>query len=211
MRKEYEKLRPIFDKQLPKQCANCAEETDLQIHHIVPLSLGGRNILTNLARLCTECHAKAHGGSALVGTSATSRRRNIRNGGRIGSVVPYGYSFENGKYEIDETNADVVRIIFRLRYVCEYSTLNIAAYLNHFAIPTAGSGKEWKHPVIKRMLDNPIYFGNGVYNGEHYGNLYPAIVDAVMTQIIEAFNVKYAHKRVPARNLIPYTNRTKQR
>ncbi|MED2706605.1 HNH endonuclease signature motif containing protein [Bacillus toyonensis] len=43
------------------ECANCSSREDLQIHHIVPLSIGGTNKLTNLALVCGECHAKIHG------------------------------------------------------------------------------------------------------------------------------------------------------
>lgn len=49
------------------QCCNCHKEGgkfgnhDLEVHHIVPRSLGGTDSKTNLATLCTECHKAAHG------------------------------------------------------------------------------------------------------------------------------------------------------
>jgi 5-methylcytosine-specific restriction endonuclease McrA len=43
-----------------KKCANCHAETDLHLHHIVPLSNGGTNNPTNLVFLCTDCHSKVH-------------------------------------------------------------------------------------------------------------------------------------------------------
>jgi hypothetical protein len=46
------------------KCANCRqtkERAELKAHHIVPLSLGGNNIPSNMTTLCGECHGKVHG------------------------------------------------------------------------------------------------------------------------------------------------------
>ena len=45
---------------LPERCANCGDVEDLQIHHVVPLALGGSNFLSNMVVLCVRCHGKAH-------------------------------------------------------------------------------------------------------------------------------------------------------
>lgn len=48
------------------KCVNCGARggtegsIELHAHHIVPLSAGGSNELTNLATLCADCHAKLH-------------------------------------------------------------------------------------------------------------------------------------------------------
>lgn len=202
LRKEFVKMRPELDKRLPKECANCSQTSDLQIHHIVPLSFGGSNRITNLVRLCTECHSKAHGGLSLVEKSSESRKKAVANGGRRSSKILYGYKFENGSYSIDENNAEIVRLIFRLRYEAELSTLNIAEVLNRLAIPTAGTAKKWTHPVVVRMLENPHYFGVGVFSGEVIGEgIYPAILDDEITQLKRRFDTKYKDTRVPVRKL----------
>lgn len=41
-------------------CANCGATEGVEFHHIVPLSSGGTNALTNLVPLCPKCHALAH-------------------------------------------------------------------------------------------------------------------------------------------------------
>ena len=33
----------------------------LHAHHRIPLSKGGRNVLSNLIAVCEECHSKIHG------------------------------------------------------------------------------------------------------------------------------------------------------
>lgn len=46
------------------QCRNCsvdASEAELQYHHIVPLSRGGQDIISNCVTLCSTCHDKTHG------------------------------------------------------------------------------------------------------------------------------------------------------
>lgn len=42
------------------QCRNCGISSNLCVHHIVPVSEGGNETLSNLATLCRECHRRAH-------------------------------------------------------------------------------------------------------------------------------------------------------
>lgn len=59
---EYLKLKESVLKKYRNKCANCGSKEDLEIHHIVPLSLGGTNNATNLVPLCYSCHKAAHNG-----------------------------------------------------------------------------------------------------------------------------------------------------
>ncbi|USN96038.1 MAG: WYL domain-containing protein [Candidatus Nomurabacteria bacterium] len=38
------------------RCTNCGSRSNLTVDHKVPLSLGGTNIMSNLATLCKDCH-----------------------------------------------------------------------------------------------------------------------------------------------------------
>lgn len=42
------------------KCCNCEEIEGLQLHHIVPLSIGGTNFITNLCLVCESCHSFIH-------------------------------------------------------------------------------------------------------------------------------------------------------
>ena len=42
-----------------KNCG-CTDRSQLQVHHIRPLSRGGRTVATNLLTLCERCHSKRH-------------------------------------------------------------------------------------------------------------------------------------------------------
>lgn len=52
--------RMLFDE-LGATCANCGATEFIEYHHIVPLSHGGTNRISNIVPLCQECHFKAHG------------------------------------------------------------------------------------------------------------------------------------------------------
>lgn len=41
-----------------RKCKKCGSVVGLQVHHIIPISRGGRTIDLNLITLCRVCHAK---------------------------------------------------------------------------------------------------------------------------------------------------------
>lgn len=43
------------------RCALCDSTQYLQIHHVIPRSVGGSDFPENLITLCSKCHAAAHG------------------------------------------------------------------------------------------------------------------------------------------------------
>ena len=61
-----ELTRPSFRERMfsihGHRCYNCGSDLYVELHHVVPLSLGGTNRDTNIVPLCYECHKKAHGG-----------------------------------------------------------------------------------------------------------------------------------------------------
>lgn len=60
IRKSSEIPKSLYDM-MPKYCANCGATEDLNIHHVIPIALGGKTVISNLVVLCTECHKKIHG------------------------------------------------------------------------------------------------------------------------------------------------------
>jgi hypothetical protein len=98
---EYEKLKCEFEsssfrkkllKEFDKKCCNCGSDELVEYHHIVPLSLGGTNNLTNIAPLCYDCHKKAHG---------CNKIRDIlhsKHGGRPKIKPPHNYQDILWKY-----------------------------------------------------------------------------------------------------------------
>ena len=54
---EYEYLK----KEKGTVCINClSNDKPIQYHHVVPISLGGQDILSNIVPLCEDCHNLIH-------------------------------------------------------------------------------------------------------------------------------------------------------
>lgn len=62
-----------------QKCTVCGSRKVLQAHHIVPLSRGGTNRLTNLQLLCSRCHEGKHGGQPFGEAKRTSPTRFSEN------------------------------------------------------------------------------------------------------------------------------------
>jgi hypothetical protein len=71
-----------------RYCVNCGQVAT-QEHHIVPIVLGGRDIPSNRAPLCDECHGLIHGitfgaghvsHSELIKRGIARKREAIKNG-----------------------------------------------------------------------------------------------------------------------------------
>ncbi len=43
-----------------RMCIECNSTLNLQVHHLVPLSKGGKSEKANLGTLCSDCHEKRH-------------------------------------------------------------------------------------------------------------------------------------------------------
>lgn len=64
-------------------CANCGTSVGIEWHHIVPLSLGGKNTISNYVPLCHACHCAAHHGRHISryrsGVERSGRHPNVSN------------------------------------------------------------------------------------------------------------------------------------
>jgi hypothetical protein len=56
------------------RCYECGTTTNLQVHHVTPLSKGGSNRLENLQCLCVSCHSHRHGGRDLTNPAQSTRK-----------------------------------------------------------------------------------------------------------------------------------------
>lgn len=71
-----------------RKCCNCSKDTNLEYHHIIPLSLGGNDVLSNYCCLCYECHSLIHFGKRKTINHSELTKKGIetarRNGKQIG-------------------------------------------------------------------------------------------------------------------------------
>lgn len=63
--------------EIGRVCANCHKTTtDLMYHHIVPLSMGGADTISNMVCLCGACHDLIHYGKS----GAIDHGKAVKNG-----------------------------------------------------------------------------------------------------------------------------------
>jgi len=105
---------------------------------------------------------------------AERSRRGKRHRAQQGSIsvlsgAPYGYRYVKktdtsaAYYEVVESEAEVVRLIFD---ACARQSLSIGAIadlLNQREVPTRTQHSQWERPTIWRMLHNPAYEGRAFY------------------------------------------------
>ena len=44
------------------KCRNCGSTKSIEYHHIIPLVFGGKDVLSNIVPICSDCHALIHFG-----------------------------------------------------------------------------------------------------------------------------------------------------
>lgn len=71
MRNENPRGVPLRIKlQLPEWCVACGTWDNIEYHHVVPYSWGGKTEVDNIVPLCHECHVKTH---RLMGKAVDSK------------------------------------------------------------------------------------------------------------------------------------------
>ena len=105
-------------------------------------------------------------------------RRGKLHRARAGAVsvmarAPYGYRYvkrsehADAFFEIDETEAPVVREIFRRYLEDDESIAKIARWLTAQGVPTRTGKTGWNNATIWGMLRNPAYAGQAAYGKTH--------------------------------------------
>ena len=103
----------------------------------------------------------------------TKHKQMVENGVYRGGVPPYGYELIEStelnkkgkrlmKLSINDSEAQVVKLIFDLAYSLGYGGNRITKHLNEHGI-LSRSGKSWSTGVINYMIKNPIYCGKLSY------------------------------------------------
>lgn len=124
------------------------------------------------------------------------QRETIAKGRWCGGPVPIGYKAVDGKLELDEKNAPVVRYVFE-QYASGMPMKEIIEELKRRGVRSS-RGKELSYTTFTRTLINPIYIGKFSYKGEIVEGVAQALIDE------ETFNkvqlIVKAKERAPAVN-----------
>lgn len=95
-------------------------------------------------------------------------------GGYNGAQCPLGYSYQDGKFEIDQKAAVTVRDIFG-SFINGQSMASIAAALNDGNVATVRGGK-WYTATVKYILTNGFYCGLAQWGETEVAGSHPAII-----------------------------------
>jgi site-specific DNA recombinase len=103
----------------------------------------------------------------IIEQTMNGRREKARQGGWNGGFAPYGYTLEDNKLMVEETEAVAIRKIFELYTSSEIGLGGIANQLNLQGIRKIprqnGTLEDWTGHFIKLILDNPVYCGKIAY------------------------------------------------
>lgn len=95
------------------------------------------------------------------------RRQKAREGKWNGGFAPYGYALNNGKLEIDESEAGAIRLIFNKYANTDMGANGITRYLAQQGIMKKerqnGKSPFFSAKLIREILDNPVYIGKIAY------------------------------------------------
>ncbi|MBO8138151.1 MAG: recombinase family protein [Desulfotomaculum sp.] len=117
------------------------------------------------------------------------KNRAIKEGRWPGGPPPYGYMIINKKLVINEKEAEVVRLIFRMYVKEDMDTVSLADYLTAAGFPSPAAARKklttgniWYGSKVWGILTNPVYRGKFIYGKNNPPELReevncPAIVD----------------------------------
>ena len=97
-------------------------------------------------------------------------KRGTAKQGRIPiSNVPYGYQIgEDGRPEVVQAEAEVVRRVYRMYVRDGKGAPAITRHLNADGVPLAKEGKRWYDGTVHRILSNETYKGTWWYGKARY-------------------------------------------
>jgi site-specific DNA recombinase len=150
----------------------------------------GRFVMDIIQRIA-QLESEQIGERVYVGMEQKART----NGGILGFNIPYGYNYNNGKLEVNDSEALHVKYIFD-NYINRLSMKKIAELLNQKNIPTK-LDKIWAPQTVSLILKNPVYCG--FLHWEDYLNPsdHKPIVDKEIfnevQKIIQNKNIKTKH------------------
>lgn len=90
MNSNREKIRSLTDEEkklIGEVCCSCGSPDHLEYHHIVPLQFGGKDVISNMACVCYECHSRIHFGKTGAIDHAEITRQGLQRARERGSQI----------------------------------------------------------------------------------------------------------------------------
>ena len=103
------------------------------------------------------------------------RINKAQKGGYAGGATALGYKIKNKELVIDEEQAKIIKMIFKMKRHKRMGLRKIARELNKNSVPTARGGK-WYGGTIKYVLENSLYKGLAHYKDNKVKNIGLALI-----------------------------------
>ncbi len=103
-----------------------------------------------------------------------SAEKRMENGSFIISTPPYGYQYVNEKLVINDTEAEIVRMIFD-HYLSGYGLYSISVELNKLGVSMGHNGVKWRKNAVKYILTNPAYIGHMIFRKTYHTQAFPYV------------------------------------
>lgn len=135
-------------------CCNCGRHGD-HTHHIVPLGSGGRDVLSNVVTICSDCHGLAHG------TNFGDHKQLIRaglakakaQGKPLGAQLPAVASANAQRAQEAQEAAERMAATIRPMREAGKTLQEIAEALETSSVPTVSGRGKWTATGVRRVLE----------------------------------------------------------
>lgn len=162
-----------IDKVFTKSVSRFARNTADSIMYARILKECGVSILFEKENIDTACMSSelllaisgAQAQEESISISKNMRwscERRMKNGTFIASSTPYGYKLQNGQLQIVESEAEIVRMIFK-SYLSGMGKKAIANMLNKMKAPKRFNHPVWRVQTIDYILKNERYIGDAMF------------------------------------------------
>lgn len=121
-------------------------------------------------------------------------KEKARQGKLITTHEPFGYTYRNGTFTINQDEAPTVKAIFHY-YLQGYGYKKIAQYLE-----TDDKCINRKPYQVRAIITNPNYCGRVINQYGQYDNMFPSIVSTSIYEQAQAIRSQKHTKRTPSSN-----------
>lgn len=121
-------------------------------------------------------------------------REKAKQGKLITTHAPFGYTYRNGTFTINQDEAPTVKAIFHY-YLQDYGYKKIAQYLE-----TDDKCINRKPYQVRAIITNPNYCGRVINQYGQYDNMFPSIVSTSICEQAQAIRSQKHTKRTPSSN-----------
>ena len=104
-----------------------------------------------------------------------SAERRMKSGTYLSSSTPYGYELKGGEFRIVESEAEIVRLIFK-SFLSGMGKKSIADMLNEMNAPKRFGFTTWRINTVGYILTNERYIGDALFQKKYRTDAVPFVL-----------------------------------